>query len=1142
MRLMQQQTRWRPFSLAGTLLVLASFCMMLPVVVRAQVAGAALGGTVMDPSGSVIPDATVTLTNTRTGVKTVTRTNATGSYAIVNIMPGSYVMELAKEGFATVRQPEFSVDVNQTSTINFTLRVSSTKTTMQVSAQGVQLETATAEMGSVIGQSSIDALPLNGRDFTQLLLLSPGASPANQSGNAAGSWLVPYGNVEFPAVNGQTNNSNMFLLDGMNNFGSIRDTYGIKPILDDIQEFKVQSHNDEAQFGQVLGGIVNVVTKSGTNQFHGDLWEFLRNDVLDARPFFAQSRTPLKQNQFGAAIGGPVILPHYNGRNKLFFYSSYEGYRNHTAANSLYLTPTPAQLGGDFSNLVGTQIYNPYSTVVDPTGAVIRQPFMCDSAGNPLPVNSSGVQAAGNPCNKFPSSLLNPTMLNFATTFFPAPTDTGNPAFNGRDTTPNVITGNETSERIDAQVGNKDRIFARYTGWWQSTSGSGGYTGLLSKTNSYSYNLATHWTHTFGSNTVLDLAFGRVLGQYNVDPHYANAAANFLQQSGFAPYFYNHPGSGSIIPSIFNGGGYVSGPNYQARIHWTDVYEYRGDISKTYGKHLFSMGASLATDGWWQPFNGSQDNFDAFQTSDGSGNGGDALASMMLGIPNYAEVDSVYSLLHGGKVIGTYFRDQWRPTERLTLNLGLRYDLTINPREGKSSNGSDITGDFDFGNGTYVLQKPAPACSPTRGAPCIPGGVLPEHVVIAKNGKISHDVYDNIQPRVGFAYRLTGKTVLRGAYGVFFDNWAAETWNQSNNTQDWPNVAFIGTSGINLTNPTAFAADPFNIGNGPILPGATPWTQSSDFFDPHAQNARSQQYNFGFQHELSSNSSVTVNYVGAHTTRLPSELTGNAATTPGPGDPSLRSPFPYMPPEGYVINFGKSTYNGLQVSAQRRSADGLTYQIAYTWSKVLDIGCDGYFSGCSLQDPYHPQNDRGPASFDQPHVFSAGWVYPLPFGAGKKWSSGSGVLNQIIGGWQVNGILSFSSGLPYAVEADNSIPNTNNFWGSERANLVGIPTSGTTKIQPINTAAFAVPAAFTYGNMGRNSLRSDWNRNLDLSVFRSFRITEGKQLQFRFEAFNLTNTPVFGIPDNFITDPNFGLVSSTANTERQLQLSLKFYF
>jgi hypothetical protein len=736
-------------------------------------------------------------------------------------------------------------------------------------------------------------------------------------------------------------------------------------------------------------------------------------------------------------------------------------------------------------------------------------------------------------------------MVNFAKTFFPAPMNTGNPAFNFRDMTPNVVDSNEISERIDQQIGQKDKIFGRYTGWWQTISGSGGFPNLLSNTDSYTYNLALHWTHTFGPSTVVDVGFGRTYGDYNVNPQYLNVPANYLQSSGFAQYFYDHPGGGNLIPSMFFSGGYVGGADYHAKIHWTDIYDYHGDLSKQYGKHLFSMGASLATNGWWQPFNGSEDDFDAFQTSDGEGNGGDSLASMMLGIPTYAEVDNVYSYLHGGKVIGLYFQDQWRLSPRLTLNLGLRHDVTINPREGRASDGSNITGDFNFANGTYVLQNPAPACSPTQGTPCIPGGVLPAHVVVASNGKISQDIYDNIQPRIGFAYRLTDKTVLRGAYGIFYDNWAALTWNQSNNTQSWPNTAFIGTSGVNLTNPTAFASDPFNLGSrsfSSVLPPPDPWSQSNVFFDPHMPNARSQQYNFGIQRELSSTSTLSMNYVGNHNTRLPDVITGDAAFTPGPGDPTLRSPYPYMQPQGYMTSFGNSSYNALQVSAQMRSHSGLTGEVNYTWSRVIDIGCDGYFTSCSIQDPYHPQNDRGPASFDTPHLLSASWVYPLPFGPGQKWSAGNTVINHIIGGWQVNGIVSMSSGLPYNLTSDSSIPNTNNFFGAERADIVGNPSTGATALMPFNAAAFAVPAPFTFGTEGRNSLRSDWSKRLDLSVFRSFPITESKRLEFRLEAFNATNTPVFGIPDTTLGDPNFGLVSTTASTERQLQLALKFYF
>jgi len=287
-------------------------------------AAAALNGTVRDSSGAVVQNATVTLTSSATGLKQSTQSNSTGNYSIVNISPGNYTISVFKDGFAVAQASAVSLSVNQTATINFDLKIGQASSTVQVSTSAVDVETSTSELGMVIGTTAVNSLPLNGRNFTELLLLGPGVSPANSSGNSGGGGIGNYlGTVVFPAVNGQNNRSNMFLLDGINNYGSIRDTYAVQPTLDDIEEFKLQSHNDEAQFGQVLGGIVNVVTKSGTNNLHGDVWEFIRNDAFDAANYFNPDKTPLKQNQFGGAVGGPVVLPHYNGRNKTFFYFSY---------------------------------------------------------------------------------------------------------------------------------------------------------------------------------------------------------------------------------------------------------------------------------------------------------------------------------------------------------------------------------------------------------------------------------------------------------------------------------------------------------------------------------------------------------------------------------------------------------------------------------------------------------------------------------------------------------------------------------------------------------------------------------------------------------------------------------------------------
>ena len=1126
-----------------------------PAMAQVASAAAALNGTVRDSSGAVVPEAKVVLKNPATGFTQITKSNNTGNYSLVNIAPGNYIITVSMKGFSNAQSAPFNLAVNQTATINFDLKAGSVDTTVTISAAAVQIETSTAELGTVIGSAEVNALPLNGRNFTEMLSLSPGVSPINVTGNAGfGGIGNPIGTLVLPSVNGQNNRSNMYLLDGINNYGSIRDTYAVQPTLDDIEEFKVQSHNDEAQFGQVLGGIVNVVTKSGTNEFHGDAWEYFRNDALDAANYFNPDKTPLKQNQFGGAIGGPVILPHFNGHNRTFFYASYEGYWNSTASNTFFRTPTAAQLGGDFSNLTGQgiQLYNPFSSVPDPTTATgfELQPFMCDSGGNPLPAPGN-IQPTGTPCNKIPSTMLNPTMVNFAKTFFPAPVNLpGFPQFNGRDTTPNNTHQNQGSVRFDQQFGPRDRIFVRWTSAWQPITASGGFPGLVSNIKNSNYNIAANWTHTFGATAALQLTFGRVSAENDRTPNFTNIPPDYFSTSGFAGYFYDHaPFGGLQVPSILIAN-YIGGTNYVGRLHYSNIWEYRGDFSKTLGRHTFRTGASLATDGWEQPFYGSEDDFAQSQTQNGNldSNTGDPLASMVMGVPDYAEVDNVYSLLHGGKIIGAYFQDQWRATDKLTINWGLRYDLTINPRQGKASNGSDITGDFNFSNGTYILQNPAPACSPTQAAPCIPGGTLPANVFIADNGKIIHDNYDNIQPRVGFAYSLNPKTVIHGGYGRFFDNWAGFTENQSNYTQTWPNVAFVGApGGFNLFGPpTGLAPDPFNFGSGSLQAAPSPFSplNTNSYTDPHLKNGYSDQWNFGFQREISPGVVSTMNYVGSRNARIATSITANALTSPNGS-----APYSYIPQTPYTTNLSSTDYNSLQISTQIKLHSGVASTLAYTWSKALTTGCDGYDSGCEIQNPYNLGIDRGPAGYDLPHIFSGSFVFPLPFGGGRRFSSSNSVVNHIIGDWQLNGIVSLHSGQRYDVQDDNGISGINNFYGIERVNQLGdahanTPTYTRSKTNPINPAVFVDPPAGTFGTMGRNSLRADWGRNLDLSLFRAFKFSEARRLELRAEAFNATNTPIMGTPDTYLPDgPGyFGVVSYTANTERQMQLAVKFYF
>jgi hypothetical protein len=406
-----------------------SVAFLLPRIASTQQAAANINGIVTDSTGAVMQGATVSLTNVGTNISRDTVTNTTGNYGFVDVLPGAYTLKVSKTGFSTVSQPQFTMYVNQTATYNFTMSVGSTQQTVTVEATAVQIQASTAELGTVINTQAVNDLPLNGRNFTQLLTLTPGASPVSVGQNAGGGGGFAgsaVGSFSFPAINGQRNRSNMFLLDGINDLGSFIGNYNFEPIVDTVQEFKVQSHNDEAEFGQAIGGIVNVVTKSGTNTFHGSLWEFIRNSAFDARNTFQAKVNPLRQNQFGVSGGGPIWIPKvYNGKNRTFFYGGYEGFRQSQATQSLGLTPTPAQLAGDFSG-INSKLYNPFTTRPDPAnpGSYIRDPF----AGN-----------------KIPGNLLDPAAALYAKTLFPAPVATGVSGTNEVDNTPHTVKSGQLS-------------------------------------------------------------------------------------------------------------------------------------------------------------------------------------------------------------------------------------------------------------------------------------------------------------------------------------------------------------------------------------------------------------------------------------------------------------------------------------------------------------------------------------------------------------------------------------------------------------------------------------------------------------------------------------------------------------------------
>jgi hypothetical protein len=1112
---------------------------------NAQKASASINGSLTDESGAAVVGATITLDSVETGVTRSTVSNATGDYVFVDVLPAAYTMKVTKEGFATITQPQFTMYVNQTATFNFHLQVGSTQQSITVEAQAEAIQSSTAELGTVINERAVNDLPLNGRNFTQLLALTPGASPVSvaQNTNGGGGFAGnAIGSFTFPALNGQRNRSNMFLLDGIIDLGSFIGNYNFQPIVDTVQEFKVQSHNDEAAFGQAVGGIVNVVTKGGTNTFHGSLWEFLRNEKLDARNFFLAQRNPLRQNQFGVAGGGPVWIPKiYNGKNKTFFYGGYEGFRQSQSTQNLVLTATPAQVNGDFSG-ISNQIYNPFSTRQNPAqpGSYIRDPF---------------------PGNIIPTSLLNPAALLYAKTLFPTATNTGVTGTNAVDNTPQIVNQDSFQGRIDQVFSEHDTLFGRISRYTQDASTSAGYPGALNPWNLEGWNWGLHETHTFGPTAVLDLHFGRNWGDNLISKIFPNAPANFVNQLlalGFSPNFIaSFQSGGSYIPLIDLDNYVSTGGNNLQDTRIADVWEFGGDFTKLWNRHNFKFGANFATNNTTSPIYGADIGFTSTQTSNplSAGGTGDAMASFLLGVPDNSGKRNVLETEHGGWVDGVYLQDQWKITDRLTMNLGIRWDVTLWPIYGTPGTPDFYVGDLNLNNGTYIVTGIPGPCTATQGAPCIPGGTLPPNVVVTaqKNHAIYHNSYDNWQGRFGLAYRLRDTTALRGGWGRFYDNWNSVIQLAQNYEGAWPSVGQLLANNLNKPGGTpASVGDPFNLGaSGVVYPAPNPFNQVQWFVDPTGYKMPySDQWNVGVEQQIGKSNVLSLAYVGAHSLQLNLGGYKNVARFPGPGDAATiasRQPYPYISPTFYDQSIGQSKFNALEFRLEHRASAGLTYLVSYTWSKSMDVACSGSFGaeGCSLQDPYNINADRSVSGFDIPHNFTASWALEIPFGKGKRYSSKNGVVNYVLGNWQVNGILSLYSGVPFNVTVSGDIANTGNV--TERADLVNpsqvyAPNKGPNLW--LNPSAFATPAPFTFGNLGRYAVRSDWTKNLDLSVFRRFPVKEYGAFEFRAESFNLTNTPIFAAPQSNLSNRNFGVVTSTRSgtTPRQLQFALKFQF
>jgi hypothetical protein len=1209
------------FSFKGiffALLVIASTA----IVVFSQ-ANAKVSGTVTDPNGAGVPGATVKLQNQATKIEVETTTNDSGYFNFVNLNPTTYILRVEVQGFKGVQTPPFDVGVSEAVTRNISLTIGQVSETVEISTAAELIQQSSSDLGTVIPEKVVQDLPLNGRNFTQLLTLTPGVTPVSTSqnrsiGGVEGNVGIPGSGFADPSFHGQENRSKLYFFDGIINTNVRGPTYIVIPNIDLIQEFKVVGHDSRADYGGAAGGVVNMVSTSGGNKFHGSAFEYVRNDAFDARnPFdvcttarckpgqgVPDSPLPFRQNQFGATATGPIF------KNRTFFSVGYDGWRYTQPTLALAYVPTAAEINGDFSNTpFKRQIYNPYSTRTVGNNFV-RDPFRCDASGNPLPVNAQKQQdqSIGTACLKIPQALIFAPMQNFFKTYSPIPNLSGDAVNNFAQIRPTTNNANSFQVRIDHRFSDNDSIFFRYT--QQNVTvfnpiGTDGSTGGSGKGKNY----GGAWTHTFSPTLIFDIRAGYA-GRPGVDSSQQNqhsAGIDPLKQFGFIDVD-KYAGLLVALQNWTAGGNNNLGVRGEA-LRENPNWSVTPSVTWLRGNH------SIKTGGWYIEAKRIQLNtFQTYSFNDEqtrlptapSNTTGLSLASALLGFPN--SFSAQLPVLHGGPVQfkygswAAYIQDEWRVRRNFALTLGLRYDYLNQPKtlDGRLWNSLDLE------NQKWIIGATAmpPFCSATQSAPCIPDAFKndPHFANVVVAGKpffAPPPIKDNWGPRVGIAWTLNPKTVLRAGYGLYWDPLPARSQYAQNDLEatTWPDAtAFSGNANAsaNFTNGTAF-----NIiqlqgqGFATPLPTLNPWSVSGFPNNPDYKDPYSQQWHVEVQRELTSTSMVSVAYVGSKNGRLPYAGFANAANRAFPnGTPNATIDAARLMPWvaagfTYTTNVGYSNYNALESKFQRRFSKGLSTLISYTWSKSIDVS-SGYFNvengpggGSTIQNFYDQSTARGVSSYDIPHFFSWATVYELPTGKGKRWFT-NGPAAWVLGTWQTNFIMQARSGAPYNLQVTGDLANLRGSAPTApgtylRPNLIADPfTAGPVPANPdplcqktisqggkaadavhtipswFNPCAFGIPTG-SFGSLGRNVFRGKSVFNTDLSLFKSFPLHESWELQFRMEMFNVFNIQNWDTPANANLTLNtnattiassVGKISNLAagTNPRQIQFGLRLIF
>jgi hypothetical protein len=1080
----------------------------------AQTTNGLMTGTITDATGAVVAGAQVNVTNQGTSELRTTTTDSNGYYIVPQLPPGIYDISIKKQGFATEDRANVELQVNQNATLDFKLTVSSINQTVQVTDAPPPLNTTSATIGTVVGHKEVVDLPLNGREFTQLTLLTPGAAPI-EAGQQTGD-LIPLGAGGIsPTVNGQRPRNNDFTMDGVLNNELFADVWAISPPPDALQEFNVQSHITDAQFTISTGANINVVTRSGTNTFHGAAWEFARNAVLDAQQFPEVKRNPYSQNQYGIYLGGPVILPHWNGKDNTWFSVYWEGFRSANTLSYFASTFTPAMTKGDFSALLGPQvgtdslgrpefqneIYDPATSRPDPNhpGAVLRDPF---------------------PGNIIPPNRINPDAPIILQKYYPAPNlnVAANVLPNLTFTGASAIASDVTGIRLDHRFGGNDILFGRYNRSDAHYSVPEQTPGYSNVTLNYAQEYAVGYTHLFGTTAILNLRYGYTDDNLNRLDTPAGAAFDAaLNQTLFAPPIHGI----SMGPQIGISNGY-SGVNQFAQVSGPQKSsDYHVDLSRVLGAHTLSAGMIFYhiynTSGGWQDFNYFTQN----ATSQGAlaGATGMGPASLILGLPDsyggwIGDITSTFTV----NWYGGYIEDQWQASKNLSITAGLRYDFVSPPNYTKIMSALDIT------TGQFLITQP----------------YLPLFPKAIGSSRLWYPQYKGFQPRFGINYRASNRTVLQGAFAIMDDHNNTIVQTYADPRISWPTSDAPNITLQNRDLPTTFMNN---------LPDASTFLKpnvnyASYGIDPDDRIYYSMEYNAGIEQQLSNSLVLDLDYIGSESHNELIQATGNTAKIPGPGPLASRGqPFPqYGGPFAFISDSEPGNYNALQAKLQKSLSSGLFFLASYTWSKSMDIQSDAYAS--APENIYDLHADYAPSDFNLSQMLVLSGVYALPVGRDKSYlSSPNGFVQAIAGNWNIGGIITLTSGNVFDVLAGGDIANVGG--GTQRAEQIGNPYSASGFHQShnewINKAAFTTPKQYTFGNESRNNLVGPPYKNVDFNAYKDLPLTKRATLQFRAEFFNIFNHTNYGLPVNNVQSLAFGKILG-ANPPREIQFALKVLF